>query len=117
MALVALERAGRLSAVVTQNVDGLHERSGLPRAKLAVLHGCVFAEQCEACGGEVLHARDLGGLSRAPTGRLCAARGCAALPETARRMRDTLLDWEDALPEVTTSCTARVALWWLEGAN
>ena len=34
-ALVALERAGKLSAVVTQNVDGLHRRAGTSSGLLA----------------------------------------------------------------------------------
>jgi NAD-dependent SIR2 family protein deacetylase len=49
-ALVALERAGRLSLLVTQNVDGLHARAG-SRA-LVELHGRLARVKCLACAAE-----------------------------------------------------------------
>ena len=48
-ALVAWDRAGRLRAVVTQNVDGLHARAGLPPKQLVELHGTNFAVACTGC--------------------------------------------------------------------
>jgi NAD-dependent deacetylase len=46
-ALVDLERAGKLSAVVTQNIDGLHQAAG----SMAVLelHGTIREVKCLAC--------------------------------------------------------------------
>ena len=51
-ALLALLRAGKLRYIVSQNVDGLHRRSGVPRAQLAELHGNCFVERCERCRRE-----------------------------------------------------------------
>ena len=50
MALVALAQAGKVKHIVSQNVDGLHLKSGLPRSKLSELHGNMFMEKCEKCG-------------------------------------------------------------------
>jgi len=79
---------------VTQNVDGLHRRSGLPRSKHAVLHGCIFTEKCELCQHEYFRDFDVGGLSFQKTGRYCTESQCAG-----GTLRDTVLDWEDELPE------------------
>ena len=40
--------------MVSQNVDGLHLRSGVPRDKLAELHGNCFAERCPSCKKEYI---------------------------------------------------------------
>lgn len=50
MAIVRLHRVGRLAGVVTQNVDGLHHRSGLDDQVVAELHGNVRNSHCIACG-------------------------------------------------------------------
>lgn len=49
MALRALVEAGKVKHIVSQNVDGLHLKSGLPRENLSELHGNMFMEKCEKC--------------------------------------------------------------------
>jgi NAD-dependent deacetylase len=49
-ALADLTRAGRVELLVTQNVDGLHERSGMPLERLVNIHGTDSAVECLACG-------------------------------------------------------------------
>ena len=46
--LAELERAGRLSAVVTQNIDGLHQDAG--SREVWELHGSVRRNICQGCG-------------------------------------------------------------------
>jgi NAD-dependent SIR2 family protein deacetylase len=45
MALMALTKKGVIEYIVTQNVDGLHVKSGIAPAKLSELHGNVFKEK------------------------------------------------------------------------
>jgi NAD-dependent protein deacetylase/lipoamidase len=49
-ALVRLADAGRIALLVTQNVDGLHERSGFPRDRLVNIHGTDSEVTCMECG-------------------------------------------------------------------
>lgn len=46
--LAELESAGKLKAVVTQNIDGLHQAAG--SKKVLELHGSVLRNYCEKCG-------------------------------------------------------------------
>lgn len=48
LALAALERAGKVSAVVTQNIDGLHQLAG--SRTVFELHGSVLRNHCLGCG-------------------------------------------------------------------
>lgn len=49
LALVELERKGRLHAVVTQNVDGLHRMAGTSPDILIEIHGTIHEVMCMAC--------------------------------------------------------------------
>lgn len=46
--LAELEKAGRLLAVVTQNIDGLHQQAG--SKKVYELHGSIHRNYCMKCG-------------------------------------------------------------------
>ena len=50
LALVDLERSGRLRAVVTQNIDGLHLRAGHDPDRVLEIHGTLYAVDCLQCG-------------------------------------------------------------------
>lgn len=47
-ALAELERMGKLSAVVTQNIDGLHQKAG--SRNVIELHGSIVRNICQGCG-------------------------------------------------------------------
>lgn len=48
IALAKLEEMGKLSAVITQNIDGLHQQAGSKR--VYELHGSVHRNTCQQCG-------------------------------------------------------------------
>jgi len=49
-ALQKLVSLGLLKHTISQNTDGLHRLSGIPRDRLSELHGNAFHERCEKCG-------------------------------------------------------------------
>lgn len=48
-ALVELERRGRLHALITQNIDGLHQRAGSSPDLVIEVHGTIHAAVCLSC--------------------------------------------------------------------
>lgn len=48
--LAELEKNGRLKAVITQNIDGLHQIAG--SKKVIELHGTIHSNKCMICGKE-----------------------------------------------------------------
>ncbi|MBS0643089.1 MAG: Sir2 family NAD-dependent protein deacetylase [Acetobacteraceae bacterium] len=49
-AVAELIRRGKASCVITQNIDGLHQDSGIPDAKVIELHGNTTYAHCLDCG-------------------------------------------------------------------
>lgn len=45
--LVKLENEGKLSAIITQNIDGLHEKAG--SKKVLQIHGTIYKNHCLNC--------------------------------------------------------------------
>jgi NAD-dependent deacetylase len=81
-AVARLVREGRVSAVITQNIDGLHQASGVPDARVIELHGSTMYGHCLDCGerygiedlraqferdGDVHDCRACGGLVKTAT--------------------------------------------------
>lgn len=64
-AVAAMERAGKLLRLVTQNVDGLHQRAGSSDAATIEIHGSAMRAKCIDCGAEhdraAIHQRILDG--------------------------------------------------------
>ena len=48
-AIVRLERADKLGAVITQNIDGLHSSAGTSAERLVELHGTNALVECQSC--------------------------------------------------------------------
>lgn len=91
-AITKLALDGKVKYCVTQNVDGLHRRSGLPRNNHSTVHGCVFTEKCGDCGCEFFRDTEVETLSFKATGNRCDE--CGGL------LHDVLLDWEDPVLDI-----------------
>lgn len=58
-ALVGLERQGRLLAIVTQNIDELHQRAGSDPDRVIEVHGTIYGVECLSCGARTTMAAAL----------------------------------------------------------
>uniref|UniRef100_A0A672QJS5 protein acetyllysine N-acetyltransferase n=1 Tax=Sinocyclocheilus grahami TaxID=75366 RepID=A0A672QJS5_SINGR len=99
MALLQLQRTGHLKYLISQNVDGLHLRSGFPRDRLSELHGNMFVEECEKCGKQYVRYTVIGVMGLKPTGRYCDVTRSRGLRSCRGKLISTILDWEDSLPD------------------
>lgn len=48
-AILSLHKAGYIKTIITQNVDGLDRKVGIPVKDLIEVHGNLFLEVCETC--------------------------------------------------------------------
>ena len=96
-ALARLEEAGKLKAVVTQNIDGLHQQAG--SKNVIELHGTVQKHYCPACKTFM------------PVERIKALRGAVPHCEKCGRViKPAVVLYEEPLDEaVTDSAVAAIA--------
>jgi mono-ADP-ribosyltransferase sirtuin 6 len=88
-----------LHHIITQNIDGLHRKSCLPRKHQSILHGDIFTEVCDTCHTEHVRPYEISSIGLSYTGRECTLGGNPA-GSCKGKLKDTLLDWESDLPEV-----------------
>ncbi len=96
MAIVQLHREGLVKFVVSQNVDGLHMRSGLHSEAIAELHGNTNLEICEKCGARYLRdfrTRNARRVHNHYTGRLCEVVKCKG------KLLDSIINFGEDLPD------------------
>ena len=91
-ALAKLVEQGRMSAIITQNVDGLHQRSGVPESRIIELHGNATYASCLDCG----HRSGLDPIRRAflDGGKLPLCEKCDGIVKTAT------ISFGQAMPEI-----------------
>jgi len=91
-ALAKLVEQGKLAAIITQNVDGLHQRSGVPASKIIELHGNTTYATCLDCG----HRHELEPIRKAflGNGTLPICEKCDGIVKTAT------ISFGQAMPEI-----------------
>lgn len=96
LTLAQLEHGGRLTAVVTQNIDGLHTKAG--SRKVCELHGCLARNYCVKCR----RAYDLD--------YILAAKGIPHCESCGGIVRPDIVLYEEALDErVVEDAVAHIA--------
>ncbi|XP_046966752.1 NAD-dependent protein deacetylase Sirt6 [Vanessa cardui] len=98
MILKKLVESNKVQYIISQNIDGLHLKSGLPRKYLAELHGNMFIDECNLCKRQFVRSRPV-----ETVGKKCSGIPCASGHDGGRpcrgRLYDGVLDWEHSLPE------------------
>lgn len=97
LALCALVKARRVKHIVSQNVDGLHLRSGVPAKHLTELHGNIYSEACPRCGRRFLRPFQVtthSSYHHHQTARTCALKKCKG-----QQLRDTIIYFGEKLED------------------
>ncbi|XP_016925815.3 NAD-dependent protein deacetylase Sirt6 [Drosophila suzukii] len=100
MAIIALIESGYVQYVISQNIDGLHLKSGLNRKYLSELHGNIYIEQCKKCRRQFVSSSAVETVGQKSLDRPCKS----SMDSKGRSCRsgilyDNVLDWEHDLPE------------------
>ena len=94
-ALVALERAGKLRGLPTQNIDGLHQRAGSSAELVIELHGTIWQVECLSCGARTAMADQLARVSEDepdPPCELCGGILKSATISFGQRLNNDVLE-------------------------
>ncbi len=100
-ALVALWQTGRMLAVVTQNIDGLHQKSGLPDRAVVELHGNAHQAVCLGCRAKVPTREVLGRVAAGEDDPTC--RRCGGI------LKPDVVLFEEAMPILETDRAMHLA--------
>lgn len=117
--LAALEQAGKVRGIITQNVDGFHQRAG--SKKVAQLHGTLETVHCTRCEQVYPSARYL-----QQDGTICSCGGFLrpsvvlfgeALPSIALEQAQEWSDQADLFVVLGSSLTVSPANWFPQRAK
>jgi len=97
---VELLEMGKLDYLISQNVDGLHAKSGIPFEKLSELHGNLFFMKCLSCNKKMLFEEAGWDKSKWGNGyRTTPVRnGQPTCPHCGGRIISSIVNFGDSLP-------------------
>jgi len=90
LALAELARSGIETLVITQNIDGLHQKAGTPPERLVELHGTMYSVVCVSCGDRSPMAAALARVEAGEEDPGCP--GCGGILKSATVMFGQALD-------------------------
>lgn len=103
MALKELMDRDILKAIISQNLDGLHRKSGIPANKVYELHGNTNLEVCEKCNQDYMRdfrVRDAKNAYDHKTSRICDNKKCNG------QLYDSIINFNENLkPEIIQGAT------------
>jgi len=93
-------RAGLVSGVVTQNIDGLHQRAGMPDSAVIELHGNAHGVSCLGCSAW---------FSRPDVNaRVLAGEADPECPECGGILKSTTVSFGQPMPQAAVSAATRL---------
>ena len=96
MAMYELNKRDILKFIISQNIDGLHRRSGIHADHLAELHGNMNLEVCVKCKRQHMrdyNVRNAKAAKKHMTGRICDSPGCGG------ELKDTIINFGEGLDQ------------------
>ena len=109
-AIVALERRGKLHAVITQNIDGLHQKAGNSPDKVIEVHGTVLRVICMECGWKGPMRETLERLRNGEEDPPCRHCGGILKSDTISFGQNLVPDVIDRAMEAATQCDCLIAV-------
>ncbi|KAI0988437.1 hypothetical protein GJ496_002831 [Pomphorhynchus laevis] len=105
-AIRAMTEKELVDMTISQNVDGLHLKSGLNKSKLIELHGNMYIEKCDRCSNQRERKEPVPSIGFRKVGTVCGANKfhgqCRGI------MHDVVLDWDTDIDSTLLS-NARLA--------
>ncbi|NUR73974.1 MAG: NAD-dependent deacetylase [Hamadaea sp.] len=112
-ALAELERNGFPVRIITQNIDGLHQKSGISDRKVIEVHGTMFTVRCWDCDARTTMREALDRVEAGELDPRCTA--CGGILKAGTIMFGELLDTDtmDRAAQVASACD----LFWAVGTS
>jgi NAD-dependent deacetylase len=109
-AIVALQRQGKLHAVVTQNVDELHQRAGTDPGRVIEVHGTARWTRCWECGDRRPMAEALARVRAGEDDPACRVCGGIVKSDTISFGQALIPEVIDRAFEVSKQCDLMLAV-------